>query len=65
MISADYVLEIMSQKLNALINDDVMDELKAIAKLEQRSISQMANILLTEAVAQRLKQKADKMTNKE
>lgn len=55
----------MSKKLNAVVRDEIMEELDRIAKEEQRTRSQMADILLAEAVANRLKKKADSMTRPE
>lgn len=55
MIRNDYEWKHMSQKLNALIDDEIMEAIKTIAKKDERSISQTANLLLREAVAARLK----------
>jgi predicted transcriptional regulator len=52
----------MSKKLNAVVKDAVMEELDRIATEEQRTRSQMADILLSEAISARLKKKADSMT---
>jgi hypothetical protein len=52
----------MSKKLNALIRDEVMDEIDRLAKSELRTRSQMADILLGEAVAARMKQKANNIS---
>ena len=52
----------MSKKLNAIVRDDVMNELDKIAKQENRTRSQMADILLGEAIADRLKKDADKLS---
>jgi predicted transcriptional regulator len=52
----------MSKKLNAVIRDEVMEELDKIAESEQRTRSQMADILLGEAIANRIKKKADNLS---
>lgn len=43
----------MSKKLNAVIPDETWEELEQIAKGEMRTKSQMAAILLAEAIAAR------------
>ncbi len=45
----------MSKKLNAVITDETWDDLEEIAKQEMRTKSQMAAILLAEAIANRKK----------
>ncbi len=45
----------MSKKLNAVIPDETWDDLEEIAKQEMRTKSQMAAILLAEAIASRKK----------
>ncbi len=45
----------MSKKLNAVITDETWEELEEIAKQEMRTKSQMAAILLAEAIANRKK----------
>lgn len=52
----------MSKRLNAIIRDEVLDEIDKIAKEENRTRSQMADILLGEAVANRMKKKADNIS---
>ena len=52
----------MSKRLNAIVRDEVLDELDRIAKEENRTRSQMADILLGEAVANRIKKKADNLS---
>lgn len=47
----------MSKKLNAVIRDEVMEELDKIAASEQRTRSQMADILLGEAIKARRPEK--------
>jgi predicted transcriptional regulator len=49
--------ELMSKKLNAIISDETWQALEEIAKQEQRTKSQMAAILLAEAIANRQRQK--------
>lgn len=46
----------MSKKLNAVIPDETWQALEEIAKKEQRTKSQMAAILLGEALANRQQQ---------
>jgi predicted transcriptional regulator len=46
----------MSKKLNAIIPDETWQALEEIAKKEQRTKSQMAAILLGEALANRQQQ---------
>lgn len=50
----------MSKKLNAVIPDEVSAELERIAKEENRTKSQMAGILLGEAITARNAAKAKK-----
>lgn len=50
----------MSKKLNAVIPDETWEELEQIAKGEMRTKSQMAAILLAEAIAARRTQSADR-----
>jgi hypothetical protein len=45
----------MSKKLNAVVPDQTWDDLEEIAKQEMRTKSQMAAILLAEAIASRKK----------
>ena len=52
----------MSKRLNAIVRDDVMTELDRIAESENRTRSQMADILLGEAIASRIKKQADKIS---
>ncbi len=61
IISKSYA-RLMSKKLNAVIRDEVMEELDKIAESEQRTRSQMADILLGEAIANRIKKKADNLS---
>lgn len=50
----DYVwLFFMTKKLNAVVQDEVIEELDRLAKNEQRTRSQMADILLQEAITAR------------
>ncbi len=50
----------MSKKLNAVIPDEVWADLETIAKEEVRTKSQMAAILLAEAIAARKKSSSTK-----
>ncbi|NJL20161.1 MAG: hypothetical protein HC895_03950 [Leptolyngbyaceae cyanobacterium SM1_3_5] len=43
-----------SPKLSIYADDELKQDLKTLAEYEQRSVSQMANILLKEAVKARL-----------
>ena len=49
----DMKYELMSKKLNAVIPDEVWDDIDVIAKGEMRTKSQMAAILLAEAITAR------------
>jgi predicted transcriptional regulator len=44
---------LMSQRLNAILPDDVYEELLGLAESEKRTKSQMAAILIEEAIATR------------
>jgi hypothetical protein len=50
--------DLMSKKLNAIIPDETWEALEQIANEEMRTKSQMAAILLGEAIAARLTKKS-------
>jgi predicted transcriptional regulator len=49
----------MSKKLNAVVRDEVIEALDDLAKEENRTRSQMSDILLGEAIAARQKIKSE------
>lgn len=53
-----YDLITMTKKLNAVVQDEVIEALDKLAKEEQRTRSQMADILLQEAISNRSKKTA-------
>jgi len=53
-----YDLLAMTKKLNAVVQDEVIEALDKLAKEEQRTRSQMADILLQEAISNRSKKTA-------
>lgn len=54
----------MSQRLNAILPDDVYEELLRFAESEKRTKSQMAALLIEEAIATRKAQKDENTTPK-
>jgi CopG-like RHH_1 or ribbon-helix-helix domain, RHH_5 len=55
MDTGDRTCPIMSKKLNAVVPDDTWNDLEELAEQEMRTKSQMAAILLAEAIAARKK----------
>lgn len=55
MNTGDKTCPVMSKKLNAVIPDETWNDLEELAEQEMRTKSQMAAILLAEAIANRKK----------